>query len=301
MKIKYGLAAAAICVLIFPWFLAAQSAKPIGASKPAAPRSADSALDKKVEDYLRYLYGWDDTFTISFAPAESTGMPDVEKVAITVTNQGQSETAVIFVSKDGNYMFRGEMEDLTSDPLAAIRAEISLDDSPSRGPADAKVVIVEFGDFQCPVCRSAEMELRHILPQHPDVRFVFKDYPLVDIHPWAMTAALAGRCAYQQSKAGFWKLHDLIYDNQALISTANVYDKMQEYATQVGLDGAALRTCMADPKTQSAVGKSMTEGQHLQVANTPTFFVDGRRLIGLDVASFSRLLTGRVLISPSHP
>ena len=135
------------------------------------------------------------------------------------------------------------------------------------------------------------MELRQILPQHPDVRFVFKDFPLVDIHPWAMTAALAGRCAYQQGNTGFWKFHDLIYDNQALISTANVYDRMQEYATQVGLDGAALRTCMADPKTRGAVEKSVSEGQHLHVANTPTFFINGRRMVGLDQSTLTYLIT----------
>ena len=290
MSIKKIVCLAILSASAFPLLIAAQSGSPAPALKSSNSPSTSANIQKRVEDYLRYLYGWDNSVKVSFAEAESTGMPEIEKLSVTVTNAGQSETAIVFVSKDGKFMFRGEMEDLTSDPLAAIRAQISLDDSPSRGPADAKKVVVEYADFQCPICRTADLNLREILPKYPDFRLVFKDFPLVDIHPWAMTAAIAGRCAYQQSGDGFWKLHDLIYDNQGLISTVNVYDKMQEYAAQAGLDAGTLRGCMSDPKSQAAVAKSIAEGQRLQVTSTPTLFINGRRMIGLDPPTFAHQL-----------
>lgn len=306
MKFRILFLWAAVAVCATPLLLAGQL-KDSGAPAQAAAKPSDvtpqtTALEKKVEDYLRNLYGWDETYKLTFGAVEPTGMPEIVKLTLTVSSNGQSQMGTLFVSKDGKFMFRGDMENLSSDPLAPVRAQIKLDDAPSRGPASAKVVVVEYADFQCPVCRTAEMDLRQILPKHPDVRFVFKDYPLADIHPWAMTAAIAGRCALRQSPDAFWKLHDLIYDNQAAISTLNAWDKMQEYAAQSGLNADDFRSCMADPKTQAEVGKSIQEGQSLQVANTPTFFINGRRMVGLDPSSFTRLLsTGGVLISPSHP
>ena len=124
------------------------------------------------------------------------------------------------------------------------------------------------------------MTLRTLLPKYPQVRVVYRDFPLVEIHPWAMTAAIAGRCAYWQNHEGFWKFHDEVFDQQDLISAANVWQKMQDIAADAGLDPSALKTCMADPKAQSAVEKSVQEGARLNITNTPTVFINGRREVG---------------------
>ena len=288
MKFKYLILCFLSGMLATPLSSRGQAVDAPKNGEPASSAAATpEAIHKRIEDYLRNQYGWDDSFKLAFSALEQTGVPDIEKITVTVTNNGQSDGAAIYVSKDGRYMFRGEMEELPADPFAAVRAQINLSDSPTKGPATAATVIVEYADFQCPVCKSADLSLREILPKFPDARFVFKDYPLVDIHPWAMTAALAGRCAYQQSNDGFWKFHDLIYDNQAQISAGNSWDKMQEYAGQAGLDATALRTCMADPKTHAAVAASISEGQKLHIANTPTFFINGHRQIGLDPSTFA--------------
>src|SRR5437879_8572806 len=96
---------------------------------------------------------------------------------------------------------------MSTDPLAAVRSQIHLADCPSKGPANARVVVVEYADFQCPTCGQLHKVLSEIEPQYPQVRFVYKDFPLTHIHPWAMTAAIAGRCAYRQNPEAFWKLH----------------------------------------------------------------------------------------------
>jgi protein-disulfide isomerase len=155
-----------------------------------------------------------------------------------------------------------------------------LDGWPSKGPADAAIVMVEYGDFQCPSCRQLDSILRQLLPEYPQIRLVFKDFPLEQIHPWAMTAALVGRCAYQQGSDAFWKLHDLIYDDQDRITTETAYDKLLELGANAGLNSDALRTCVADPQTTDSVRKSIAEGLSVGVNGTPTSFVNGRAVVG---------------------
>jgi protein-disulfide isomerase len=237
-------------------------------------------LQKRAEDFLRKLYAWGPEFQVKAGEVKPSAVPDLYEINVEVTLHGESDSAAVYVTKDGRYMVRGEIADMNGDPFAETKQKLVLDGSPSKGPADAAVVIVEFGDFQCPVCRQLDVILRELLPEYPQVRFVFKDFPLEQIHPWAMTAALVGRCSYEQSADAFWKVHDLIYDNQERITPETAYDKLLQLATDAGLDGSALRTCMADPKTTAAVHRTMAEGSSLAVNGTPTTFVNGRAVSG---------------------
>jgi protein-disulfide isomerase len=201
-----------------------------------------------------------------------------------------TETAKLYVSKDGKYLIRGEVSELSKDPLAENRARIQLKDAPSLGDPKAQVTVVEFSDFECPVCRSLHDALRGMLPNYPQVRVVFKDFPLEALHPWARTAALAGRCAYQQDPNAFWRLYDAIYDNQEIISAENAWSKMTEYAGQARLNADTFRACMAGPEAAAAVEASRANGQQLEVNSTPTVFVNGRRLVGADAHLLERYI-----------
>src|SRR4029077_21270705 len=187
---------------------------------------------------------------------------------------------VVYVSKTGNFLIRGELTDMSADPFADVRSKLHVGKSPSLGPEDAKITLIEFADFECPSCRQLDLVLRDLLPKHPEVRLVFKHFPLTNIHPWAMTAAIASQCAYHQSPAAFWKFHDMIYDSQDLISPSNAWDKMLEIASQQGLNAETFRTCMSDPQTTTEVNQSITEGHSVSVTATPTTFVNGRRVVG---------------------
>ena len=121
-----------------------------------------------------------------------------------------------------------------------------------------------------------------MLPNYPQVRVVFKDFPLESLHPWARTAALAGRCAYQQDPKAFWKLYDAIYNQQEVISAENAWTKMTDYAADAGLNPEAFKACMSSQEAAAAVNASQANGQELEVNSTPTVFVNGRRLIGAD-------------------
>lgn len=258
--------------------------KSAGKSSPAEAPAASGSIEKRVEDYLRKWYAWGPDFQLKIGPIKPSPAGDLYEVPVEVSAQGGSDTAIVYVTKDGHYMLRGDLQDLNGDPLGDIMRKLNLQGAASKGPADAKIVIVEFGDLECPSCRQLDYVLRSVLPKYPQVRLVFKDFPLETIHPWAMSAAITGRCVLQQSSDAFWKYHDTVYDSQDLISPENAYNKLLEFALQAGASEEKLKPCIADPKTQELVRQSMAEGKSLDVTSTPTSFVDGRRLVGSDQA-----------------
>ena len=271
--------------------------KSSGNSSPAQAPAASGSIEKRVEDFLRKWYAWGSDFQLKIGPVKPSPAGDLYEVAVEVTAQGGSDTAIVYVTKDGHYMLRGDLQDLNGDPLGDTMRKLNLQGAASKGPADAKIVLVEFGDLECPSCRQLDYVLRAVLPKYPQVRLVFKDFPLETIHPWAMTAAITGRCALQQSSDAFWKYHDSVYDNQDLISPENAYNKLLEFAVQAGASEDKLKACIADPKTQELVRQSEAEGHALDVTSTPTTFVDGRRLVGPD----QNLLEQYIQFDSAHP
>jgi protein-disulfide isomerase len=152
------------------------------------------------------------------------------------------------------------------------------------------VTIVEFADFECPVCRQLHEALRSLLPKYPQVRLVFKDFPLEQMHPWARTGALAGRCAYGQDPKAFWKMYDYLYDNQELISASNAWDKALDYARQAGLKTDDFKACLTSPEATAAVNASIANAKVMDVNSTPTLFVNGRRVVGADARQLEQVI-----------
>ena len=253
------------------------------AAPPAtAPPAALSPLQKTVEAYLRHLYAFGPDTDVRVGAPKDTEIPGLQEVSIEVKIADNTETAKFYVSKDGKYLLRGDLSDLTKDPLAATRAQLETKDAPSLGDPKASITVVEFSDFECPVCRNLHDALRGMLPNYPAVRLVFKDFPIEQIHPWARTAAIAGQCAYRQDPKAFWKMYDLIYDGQELISAANAWSKMTDFAGQAGLNAEFFKACMGGPEAPAAVEASRANGLKLEVGSTPTIFVNGRRIVGAD-------------------
>jgi protein-disulfide isomerase len=261
-------------------------AKEQSKEKPASPAAQTlspatvTMLQKRAEDFLRNLYAWGPDFTVKADEPKASSIPNLYELQVQVSLQGQSDTASVYMTADGRYMLRGEISDTNANPFEGVRKKLTLDGWPSKGKPDAPVTIVEFGDYECPNCRQLDSLLRQLLPENPEVRLVFKDFPLEQIHPWAMTAALTGRCAYQQNPDAFWKFHDAVYDSQEKITPDNAYDKLLELATAANLEADKLRTCVADPQTAESVRKSIAEGVSIGVNGTPTSFINGRTVGG---------------------
>ena len=260
------------------------SAPPLASpeSSSPAPTPEQAALLKTTESFLRDLFAWGPDSKVELGPLKPSPSPDFYTVPVRVTTNGQSDAGSVYVSKDGKTVFRGDMYNTSTDPYAEDRAKIHLDGNPSKGPADAKVVVVEYSDFECPHCREFYEAFKTIKPAYPQVRFVFKDFPINQIHPWAETAAIGARCAYMQSPDAFWKVHDEIFENQDLISAENVWDKLVSFAADAGLDPAAFKTCLASDEPRKIVEANRDEGIAVGVESTPTVYVNGRPDVGGD-------------------
>jgi protein-disulfide isomerase len=263
-----------------------------GGGPSGAPALSDDALSQRVADYYEKSVS---TPGVSFKVAkyEDTGVPGWRRGTLVGTLGQQSQTVPFYVSADGHYLFRSDMIDLTVDPLKQIMSKIALDDQPERGPRDAKVTIVEYSDFQCPFCSRVYATLENeVLKGYGDkVRFVFKNFPLKTIHPWAEDAALASECAFQQGNDQFWTMYNGLFSKQGEINKENLKDKASEFGKAGGLDVARLQECLAGKQSQEAVDADVKEATALGVSSTPTFFVNGRKLSGaLSPADFKQAI-----------
>ena len=157
---------------------------------------------------------------------------------------------------------------------APVRPRRAMDASgPSRGPAGARVTIVEFADFECPYCARAAETVHQVLAAYPDqVRLVFRHFPL-SFHARAPKAAEAGACAEEQGK--FWELHDALFESQAL-----EVDELKEQAGRVGVDRAKFDACLDSGRMAARVKKDQSVGEQAGVSGTPAFFINGIVLSG---------------------
>jgi len=145
---------------------------------------------------------------------------------------------------------------------------------PSKGPKDAPVTIVEFSDFQCPYCKRTQATVDQLLAEFGDkIHFVYRDYPL-NFHQQATPAAIAARCAGDQDK--YWEYHDSLMKENGNLQA----DDLKKRAETLGLDLAAFNACIESDRHEDAVQASVDDGSALGVTGTPTFFINGRMLVG---------------------
>ena len=247
-------------------------------------------LLKATESFLRDLYAWGPDYKVNVGPLSPSPAAEYYKVPIQVTFNGQTENGEVYVSKDGKTVLRGDLFSLHGDPYAQVRAHLDIAGNPSIGPNDAPVTLVEFADFECPHCKEFNDDFAAIRAKYPQVRLVYKDYPLVDIHPWAETAAVAARCAYMQSPDAFWKMHDEIFKNQDNITADNAFDELNSFAKDAGLDADAFKSCLSSPEAAKAVEANRADAITLSVSSTPTVYVNGRPVVGGDPATVEQYI-----------
>ena len=151
---------------------------------------------------------------------------------------------------------------------------LAVGGSPARGPQDAWVTMIEFADFQCPYCGQVVPTLDALASEYPDdLRLVFKNLPLSQ-HHYAMSAAMAARCAMAQDR--FWEMYELLFANQQHLTD----DDLTAYATQIGLDMDAWNACRAQPSPDGQIAQDQADAKRAGVMATPTFFVNGKPLVG---------------------
>jgi len=163
--------------------------------------------------------------------------------------------------------------DAANQPLgAALQATLAQGSAPSFGPADAKVTMVEFSDFQCPYCSKAALATSKIKEKYGSkVRFVFRQFPL-SFHDKAHVAAEAGMAAHAQGK--FWQMHDLMFANQGALDR----ESLDKYAKQVGLNVATFKKALDSKQYVAAVDADVKLGGEAAVSGTPSLFLNGARV-----------------------
>jgi protein-disulfide isomerase len=183
-------------------------------------------------------------------------------------------------------------------PPDPVRVSVDSKGGFARGPEDAKITIVEFTDFQCPFCKGVVPTLKELITKYSDqVRWVFRDYPIVGLHPDAPLVHEAARCAGEQGK--FWLYHDLAFERAPAATPAN----LKAYAAEVGADAAAFSQCLDSHKHRAAVAADVEIGSKLGVTGTPTFFINGQMVVGNQPpAEFQRIVErelGRTAAAPA--
>jgi rhodanese-related sulfurtransferase/predicted DsbA family dithiol-disulfide isomerase/uncharacterized membrane protein len=166
------------------------------------------------------------------------------------------------------------------------RERLVRPNSHMAGNLQAAVTVVEFGDFECPACSRAEERAREIRKKYGDqIRFVFRQFPLERLHPFALKAAEASECAADQGK--FWEAVEKLYQGQSDLSEP----ALLRYAGELGVDVARFQQCLTSSATLARVQRDVEDGRALGVDRTPTFFVGRQRVLGaLDPEQFPKLL-----------
>jgi len=173
---------------------------------------------------------------------------------------------------------------VAGDTEQGAKIDVSADDDPFLGDDDADITVIEFSDYQCPFCRTFwSQTLPQLKTDYIDtgkVKFVYRDYPL-PFHPAAEISALAANCAGEQNK--YWEMHDKLFSEQQKQGTGTITygeAELKQWASQIGLNSSKFNSCLDSKKYQSEVQKDLADGSSAGVNGTPTFFINGRMLVG---------------------
>ncbi len=254
-------------------------------------QSAPTDLAKKMERQIRATYKVPPEVKISIGvPSNNPEFPNFESVIVTVDNgNGKKQDLTFLISKDHSSMMRVTKFDLTKDPFAEALNKMEIKGRPVRGAKDAKVVVVNFDDFECPFCSRLHQTLfPELLKEYGDrVEFIYKDFPLVEIHPWAMHAAVDANCLAVQNPDAYWDFADYIHSNQSRVNNEKTaqarFDELDKISLEQGqkhnLDASRLQTCMkAQDETEVKASSKVAESLGLEA--TPALFVNGEELSG---------------------
>ena len=252
-------------------------------STAAAPQSTQkkAALPtmEEVEASMKRSFGYDPGVTWQIYEIKESSIPGLAEILVSMNKQ---QPVHLFLAPGAQTAIAGQMIPFGPDPFAPARANLKGAFGPSRGGQNPPIEIIEFSDLECPHCKVAQPVLAKLFADFPQLRFIFQQFPLpASMHPWALKAAQYADCAGQMDKDAFWKYVDSIFENQGGIALATADDKLKELATGVGLDAQKISTCAASPETDARIKKSQALGATLEVNETPTVFINGRRVPGI--------------------
>lgn len=264
-------------------------------------QSPSPDLAKRIESHIRAKYSIPGQVPIAVGDRHpASDFPGYDAISVAV---GEKKDMVDFlISKDEKTLVRITKVDLAGDPFADIMAKIDIKDRPIRGNKDAKVTVVNFDDFQCPFCSRMHQTIFPDLAKiyGDKVRFIYKDFPLTEIHPWAKHAAVDSECLATQNADAYWDFADTIHQQGRSISgpVEGQYAGVDRIATEVaqkhGVDIPKLQACLK-AQNSAVVDASIKEGNALGVEATPSLFINGQKVDGAVPAPEFRAILDRAL------
>lgn len=254
-------------------------------------QSAPPEVARKIEHQVRSVYTIPAEVKVTVgAITDSTEIPGYDSVSVNIeTSEGKQKEYKFLLSKDRLTMLRVTKFDLTKDPYADLMSKIDVNGRPSRGAKSAKVVVVNFDDFECPYCsRMHETLFPEIFKEYGDrVNIIYKDYPLAEIHPWAIHAAVDANCLAALNADAYWDFADNVHANKKDVDNEKTpaarFDAVDKMAMLQGqkhnVDVVKLQSCVK-AQNEDAVRASMKEADSLGVSATPTLFINGQKIDG---------------------
>jgi protein-disulfide isomerase len=244
----------------------------------------DPTVAHRIQSEIRTHYSVPQQITIAISDPKPGKVPGYDDLVVTLLGGSKQSSHDFLISKDRKTLAHLETFDVSQD----LMSKIDMKGRAVRGNPNAKVTIVNFDDFQCPFCSHMHSTLfSSVFKDYADkVKIVYKDYPLVEIHPWALHAAIDGNCLADQNGPAYWEFADYIHANQKLVAGkspdeafANLDNFTKEQGQKHQLDQEKLQACVKK-QDDSAVRASMAEGDKLGVDSTPTLFINGERFTG---------------------
>ena len=271
-------------VLIFILLLAGAmaTAQSPATTKPTDSSNAAPALnlpsEATVDSFMQQTFGYEQQVSWKIASIKPAPVPGLVQVDVVLaTPQGQ-QASRFYVTADGEHAVVGDIIPFGAKPFDPTKKTLEKGISgPSRGPKDAAVTIVEFGDLQCPACKAAQPAIEALVAAEPKARFVFQNFPL-EMHNWAAKGAAYADCVGHASNEAFWKFVAKTYETQADITAENADEKLTALADGAGVKGADIAACASTPVTKAHVDASLALGKAVNVTGTPTLFINGRTI-----------------------
>jgi len=265
---------------------------------------------QKIERQVRATYSIPASVKITVGPLRPSEFANYDAVTITMEGGEKKQTYEFLLAKDGKTLVRMTKLDLTKDPYVEAMKKIDLSGRPTRGNKDAKVVVVNFDDFQCPFCSRMHQTLfPELLKEYGDrVEFVYKDYPLTEIHPWATHAAVDANCLAAQNNDAYWDFADHIHASQREVNSEKGRDAQfaaldrltLDQGQKHNLDQTKLQACIK-AQNENAIKASIHEAEGVGVSATPTLFVNGQEMDGALPISEMRAALDRALEQAGVP
>ena len=243
-------------------------------------------LNRRIEVTVRTEFSLPQTYNVSIGARKQSAFSGYDDLPVTISTDGHSQVIEYLISIDNKKLARLNTFDLTKDP----GSDIDVANRPIRGNPAAKVTIINFDDLECPYCARMHQALfPATLDRYKDkVRFIYKDFPLEEIHPWALHASLDANCLAAQSSEIYWGYVDYLHshgdevtgpDRDLKKSFAALDRIARQEATIAKLDTAALDACMAK-QDETDINNSLKEASALGLDGAPALFVNGERING---------------------